>query len=71
MSITEKELGDKYLGYGLPEEVARMLAELDTHIKEGKEEITGDAILKVTGKEPRGLDQYLKECVEKGVWNKV
>ena len=68
--ITEDELATKLLGYGVPEDFARSLAQLDTWIKEGKEEVTSDTVFKVTGTQPRGLVDFLEEWGRKGVWNK-
>jgi len=55
---------------GIPEEYARMYAQLDTHVKEGKEEIQNDVVLQVTGKEPERFEQFVDECVRKGIWVK-
>jgi festuclavine dehydrogenase len=49
---------------------ARMLASLDTAIKDGKENRLNDVVLKVTGHPPKKFETYLGECMEKGVWDK-
>jgi len=68
--ITEDEFAAKLLGYGIPGDFARNLAQLDTYVKEGKEEVTSDAVFEVTGTKPRGLEDFLGEWGRKGVWNK-
>jgi len=70
MKISEKEEAERMVAFGVPKDYAKMLAELDTHIAQGKEDITSDTVLKVGGKEPQGLEAFLVEQGEKGVWNK-
>lgn len=54
----------------IPEDYAKMLAELETWIKKGGEEKLNDVVLKVTGREPKGLEEFVDENVRKGVWDK-
>ena len=56
--------------FGVPEDYARVLAELDTNIKKGKEEISNDTVLKVTGIAPKTFADFVEECVRNGVWVK-
>lgn len=45
---------------------------LDTFVKEGKEELIfeeGRGVVEaVTGRKAKGLEEYVKECVGRGVW---
>jgi len=54
----------------MPGDYARMLAALDTAIKEGKESRLNDTVLKVTGRPPKKFEVYLGECMARGVWDK-
>jgi len=69
-SITEDEATSTMQSFGLPEDIARVLAGLDTYIKEGKEEIMNDTVEKVTGKAPRRFRDFVGECVQSGIWLK-
>lgn len=69
-SLSEDELASVFEGYGIPKDYSRVLAELDTHIKEGKEEVMNDTVFKVTGKTPVKFGEFVGECVRKGVWKK-
>lgn len=51
----------------MPGDYAKMLAELETVIKNGEEERLNVVVVKVTGREPRGLEESLDEIVRKGV----
>jgi hypothetical protein len=54
----------------MPSDYAKMLAGLDTAIKEGKEDRLSDVVLNVTGRPPKKFEVYLGECVPRGVWDK-
>lgn len=54
----------------MPEDYAKMLAGLETVIKNGGEERLNDVVLKITGREPRALEDFIDEMVEKGIWEK-
>ena len=56
--------------FGIPDDYARLLAQLDTAIKNGAEERLNSVILDVTGREPRTFREFVEECVESGVWVK-
>jgi festuclavine dehydrogenase len=68
--ISEEEMAKAMVGFGVKEDYARMLAGLDTAIREGREERLGDAVLKVTGREPKKLGTFVDECVQRGIWVK-
>jgi festuclavine dehydrogenase len=55
---------------GIPADYAQVLAQLDTAIKDGKEERLNDVVLKVTGHMPRKFNDFVHECIKKGVWEK-
>jgi len=67
-SISADEASEMMQSFGIPVDYARLLAELDTHIKERKEEILNDTVYKVTGKAPRNFEDFLGECVRRRIW---
>lgn len=70
VQISEDEETELLHGFGLPEDYARVLAQLDTYISEGKEEIQNDTVFEVTGKQPVRLEDFIGECVSKNIWAK-
>jgi festuclavine dehydrogenase len=68
--ITEGESAEILYGLGIPDDYARILAQLDTYIAEGKEEIQNDVVFHVTGKQPVRFEDFIQECVAKGIWVK-
>ncbi|KAH8663397.1 fungal-specific transcription factor domain-containing protein [Tricladium varicosporioides] len=69
VNISEAQLAEGMAGFGIAPEYARMLAELDTYIKEGKEANLNGDVEKVTGRQPKKLETFLDECIAKGVWS--
>ncbi|MCQ4088645.1 NAD(P)H-binding protein [Saccharibacillus sp. JS10] len=62
VSITEKELKESMVEVGLPQAYASFLANLDTRIRtEGIEDQVTDTVLRVTGKEPRSFEQFVRD----------
>jgi festuclavine dehydrogenase len=70
VKLTEDELADAMANFGIPGDYARLLAQLDTAIKNGEEERLNTVILDVTGREPTRFQEFVERCVEKGVWMK-
>jgi festuclavine dehydrogenase len=70
LKITEDQLVAVVEKWGVPADYAKMLAGLDTAVKEGKENRLNDVVLKVTGRPPKKFEVYLRECVARGVWDK-
>lgn len=68
--ISEEESAEMLHSIGIPEDYARILAQLDTHIAEGKEEIQNNTIFEVTGKQPVRLEDFIHECIAKRIWVK-
>jgi festuclavine dehydrogenase len=69
VNITEDEAASAMIAaWGLPGDYARILAQLDTAIKNGEEERLNDVVLQVTGRKPKTFEEFVNECVEKGVW---
>ncbi len=58
------------MSFGIPDDYARLLAQLDTAIKDGAEERLNSVILEVTGRAPRRFEDFVAKCVESGVWVK-
>ncbi|RDL40563.1 NAD(P)-binding Rossmann-fold containing protein [Venustampulla echinocandica] len=69
VKISQEQFEGMISQFGIPDDYAKMLAGLDTFIKEGREERSSDAVKKVTGREPKTLETYLDECVARGVWD--
>ena len=69
VDISEQELADGMKAF-LPEEYARMLAQLDTAIREGREERLNGVVEQVTGRKPKTLGTFVDECVREAVWEK-
>jgi len=67
LSVTEEILAAGMSQF-LPEEYARLLAQLDTAIKNGVEERLNSVVLDVTGRKPRRFRDFVELCVESGVW---
>ena len=55
---------------GLAPELVKALAAMDTAIKDGAEDRLNDAVLKVTGKKPKTLEEFVDEVVGMRVWEK-
>jgi festuclavine dehydrogenase len=70
VKISEDELAEGMASYGIPDDYARLLAQLDTAIKNGAEERLNSVVLDVTGRVPRKFEDFVESCVEKGVWVK-
>jgi len=66
--ITEDESADRLHAFGIPNDYSRLLAQLDTYIAEGKEEIQNDTIFRLTGKQPVKFEDFVQDCVAKGLW---
>jgi len=69
VKITEDELAAEMTSF-LPAEYARLLAQLDTAIKNGAEVRLNSVVLDVTGREPRRFRDFMERCVESCVWVK-
>lgn len=69
VNISEEEYA-KGMANFMPEDYAKLLAGLETVIKNGGEKRLNDVVLKVTGREPRGLEDFVDEWAKKGVWDK-
>jgi len=60
--ITPEELTERHKAAGLPESYAEYLAGLDVRIRlEGLEDQVTDTVFRVTGREPRSLEQFISE----------
>jgi festuclavine dehydrogenase len=70
VKITEDQVSAGMEQWGIPPNYARMLAGLDTAIKDGKENRLNDVVLKVTGHPLKKFEVYLRECTTRGVWDK-
>ena len=70
VQISEEEEAKLMEGFGIPAAYAKMLADLDTHVSQGKEEVTSNAVLEVGGKQPMSLEAFLEAQATKGVWDK-
>merc|ERR1712093_447123 len=70
VSISEEEIVSVFSSIGLAPELVKALAAMDTAIKEGAEDRLNDAVLKVTGKKPKTLEEFVDEVVGMGVWEK-
>lgn len=70
MKVTEEQIARDMMKSGLDEDFACCLAQLDTAVKEGKEERLNDVVSRITGRDPKRLEAYIQECVERGVWAK-
>ncbi len=69
MKISEEEYA-KGMANFMPEDYARMLAELETVIKNGGEERLNDVVLKGTGREPTRLEDFVDERAKNGIWDR-
>ena len=70
VKITGDQVAAGMEQWAIPPDYARMLAGLDTAIKDGKENRLNDVVLKVTGHPPKKFEVYLRECTIRGVWDK-
>ena len=70
MKISEDDLAKGMVNFGIPEDYAKMLAELDTAIKNGEEERLNSVILDVVGHPPTRFEDFVDRCVKSGVWTK-
>lgn len=70
VNISEDELAAGMTSFGIPDDYARLLAQLDTAVKKGAEERLNSVVLDVTGRHPRSFQDFVVECIENGVWLK-
>ncbi|AWB46636.1 ergot alkaloid biosynthesis protein [Paenibacillus sp. CAA11] len=60
--VTPEQLTERHKAAGLPESYAEYLAGMDVRIRlEGMEDQVTDTVLRVTGREPRSLKQFILE----------
>ncbi|GIP22256.1 NmrA family NAD(P)-binding protein [Paenibacillus sp. J22TS3] len=60
--VTPEQLTERHKAAGLPESYAEYLAGMDVRIRlEGMEDQVTDTVLRVTGREPRSLEQFILE----------
>lgn len=60
--VTPEQLSERHKAAGLPESYAEYLAGMDVRIRlEGTEDQVTDTVLRVTGREPRSLEQFILE----------
>ncbi|KAI4202892.1 MAG: hypothetical protein LQ350_002263 [Teloschistes chrysophthalmus] len=64
---TEDQVRERFVRIGLNEGYAKLLAGLDTRIKEGAEEKHNDVVEKVTGRKPKTFREFAEE--KKLVWS--
>lgn len=69
MKVSEEQLANAMEQF-MSDDYARMLAALDTAIKDGKENRLNDVVLKITRRPPKKFEVYLGECMARGVWDK-
>ena len=70
VKLSEAQLAEAMSSFGIPIDYAKLLAQLDTVIKNGEEEKLNSVILDITGHEPTRFHDFVKRCVESGVWVK-
>jgi festuclavine dehydrogenase len=70
VKLSESQLAEAMTSFGIPVDYAKFLAQLDTVIKIGEEEKLNSVILDITGHEPTRFHDFVKRCVESGVWVK-
>lgn len=60
--VTPEQLKERHKATGLPDSYAEYLAEMDVRIRlEGMEDRVTDTVLRVAGREPRSLEQFILE----------
>ncbi|MCA1293251.1 ergot alkaloid biosynthesis protein [Paenibacillus sp. alder61] len=60
--VTPEQLTERHKASGLPESYAEYLAGMDVRIRlEGMEDRVTDTVLRITGREPRSLEQFISE----------
>ncbi len=70
MKISEDELAEQMASFGIPDDYGRLLAKLDTAIKNGAEERLNSVVSDVTGREAKSFEDFVRSCIERGVWVK-
>lgn len=68
--ISEDEAAHQMHEAGIPEDFSRVLAQLDTYIAQGKEELMNNVVLDVTGRSPVKFEDFLQQCVTRNIWAK-
>lgn len=64
--ITEQELIERHISFGLPKEYAPILAQLDAVIRNGGEDRNNNVVEEVTGRAPRSFRRFVED--EKELW---
>ncbi|KAH8595532.1 hypothetical protein B0O99DRAFT_652010 [Bisporella sp. PMI_857] len=70
VDISEDAFAAAVEKFGIEKDYARALAKLETGVKEGKEMIVDDSVLRITGTPPVKFRHFLNEAIERGVWAK-
>lgn len=66
VKLTEKELAERHMSFGLEKTYAEMLAGLDTMVRDGQQEIQNDAVETVTGRPPKTFRAFVEQ--NQSVW---
>lgn len=69
IKISEQDFANRLANF-IPEDYAKMLAELETVIKNSGEERLNDVVLEITGREPKRFGDFIDEMLKKGIWDK-
>lgn len=67
VEVTAEQLVEKLKSSGMPEEYAKMLASMESLVKDGAEARMNDVVLRVTGKKPKSFREFAQE--NRDAWN--
>lgn len=56
------------MAFGIPEDYANVLAQMETKIKEGSEERVNDTVFEVTGRKPISFKDFIAK--NRAVWER-
>ncbi|KAL8686257.1 MAG: hypothetical protein Q9218_007236 [Villophora microphyllina] len=66
VNLTEEKIRERFISRGVNEEYAKILAGMDTIIKEGREEFQNDVVWEVGGKKPKTFRDFAEG--KKAIW---
>ncbi len=69
VALSAQEYIDELVGFGVPEDYARMLADLVGQIRDGKNAYFSDGVSRALHREPLDFTEYARRAAATGVWN--
>ncbi|MCH7666187.1 MAG: SDR family oxidoreductase [Acidobacteria bacterium] len=69
INLSPSDLKSGMLAEGMPEAIADQMLDLERYFREGRASFITNDIKQVTGREPTGFPEYVRETAATGVWD--